>query len=122
MTIFCALPPFDEGVVTTCVGTCTALLAAALIVLSLLNLQASGPGSFRVELETRRDRALSVVRMVHFTIWLSGLGALVGFLALAFKIAVLGVIALTLAFVATAAFLAMSAKTVSTVVSSGRED
>jgi hypothetical protein len=120
--MFCALPLFDDGVVATCVSTCAALLAAALIVLSLLNLQASGSESFRVELEARRDRALSVVRIVQLTIWLTGLGALEGLVALAFKIALLRVAALALAFLATAAFLAMSAKTVSAVVSSARED
>jgi hypothetical protein len=117
MHFFCKLLVPDDTIITTCIATCIALLAAALIVLSLLNLQPSGPGTFKLELETRRERALTVVRVVQVTIWSSGVGALEGLAALVLGSAAMRIAAVGLAMIATVAFLTMAAKTVSAVVS-----
>jgi hypothetical protein len=114
-------PPISEAVLSVCVGTCVTLLAAALIVLSLVNLQSSSSG-FSLDVEVRRDRALLVVKNVKVTVWTAGLGALDGLVALTWSQAPLRWVAVILTFFATAAFLGMSARTVVTVVSANSRD
>jgi hypothetical protein len=109
----------DGSVVGASLSACVALLAAALIVLSLVNIRDDG-AVFSLTADRARSRAAGVVRLMQATIWSSGAGAAMGLLALAWpQVAVRGA-AFALACVAVLSFLAMAIRTVSAVASTQR--
>ncbi len=108
-----------DGVVTAALSSCVALLAAALIVLSLIELRGAQLGAaYSLSAALQRRNALSTVLFVRLTVWSSGLGAVAGFVALVWARAVPRWIAVALALVAIMSFIAMAVRTVGTVVTS----
>jgi hypothetical protein len=109
----------DGAVIGACLSVCVALLAAALIVLSLVSVAQQGR-SFSLTADAERKRAMVAVRLMETTIWASGVGAVASILALAWPVLLMRVCAFVLATAAVLAFLGMAARTVGASMSTGR--
>ncbi len=105
----------SDTLAAACVGADVGLLAAALIVLSLLELRRADDAKFRLDEEVAVERARRVLRVVRVTVWASGVGSIVSLTALACTCSLVGWASLGLTVTALCAFMAMAVETINAV-------